>query len=141
MRLTIIPLVNPTEQQCQDLDKIWPDQNSRKQAQCLDSDDLIYAARFNDRLLAAAKVTLNQTQGVIGDFCVREVTRRRGVGLYLLQEIRRAHPEITTWQFNVSQLDEKQQQVMSAFLTTCGFQATSQGNQWELITSHLNEIK
>ncbi|WP_272574008.1 aspartate 1-decarboxylase autocleavage activator PanM [Providencia sp. PROV259] len=141
MRLTIIPLVNPTEQQYQDLDKIWPDQKIDKRVQPLGEMHLIYAARFNDRLLAAAKVTIDQKQGIIDDFCVREVTRRRGVGLYLLQEIHRAHPEVMVWQFKFNQLDEKQVQVMHAFLTTCGFHATSQTGVWKLIVGHLNEIK
>ncbi|EPL6453789.1 MULTISPECIES: aspartate 1-decarboxylase autocleavage activator PanM [Providencia] len=141
MRLTIIPLVNPTEHQYQDLDKIWPDQNKEKRIQPFDETNLIYAARFNDRLLAAAKVTINQTQGVIADFCVREVTRRRGVGLYLLQEILRVHPDVSVWQFNFGELDEKQVQVMHAFLTTCGFHATSQTGIWEFKIGHLDEIK
>ncbi|MDR2225924.1 aspartate 1-decarboxylase autocleavage activator PanM [Providencia rettgeri] len=141
MRLTIIPLVNPTEHQYQDLDKIWPDQNKEKRIQPFDETNLIYAARFNDRLLAAAKVTINQTQGVIADFCVREVTRRRGVGLYLLQEILRVHPDVSVWQFKFDGLDEKQIQVMHAFLTTCGFHATSQTGVWEFKIGHLDEIK
>jgi len=141
MRLTIIPLVNPTEHQYQDLDKIWPDQNKEKRIQPFDETNLIYAARFNDRLLAAAKVTINQTQGVIADFCVREVTRRRGVGLYLLQEILRVHPDISVWQFKFDGLDEKQIQVMHAFLTTCGFHATSQTGVWEFKIGHLDEIE
>lgn len=141
MRLTIIPLVNPTEHQYQDLDKIWPDQNKEKRIQPFDETNLIYAARFNDRLLAAAKVTINQTQGVIADFCVREVTRRRGVGLYLLQEILRVHPDVSVWQFNFGELDEKQVQVMHAFLTTCGFHATSQTGVWEFKIGHLDEIE
>lgn len=141
MRLTIIPLVNPTEHQYQDLGKIWPDQNKEKRIQPFDETNLIYAARFNDRLLAAAKVTINQTQGVIADFCVREVTRRRGVGLYLLQEILRVHPDVSVWQFKFDGLDEKQIQVMHAFLTTCGFHATSQTGVWEFKIGHLDEIK
>ncbi|QXX81372.1 MULTISPECIES: aspartate 1-decarboxylase autocleavage activator PanM [Providencia] len=141
MRLTIIPLVNPTEHQYQDLDKIWPDQNKEKRIQPFDETNLIYAARFNDRLLAAAKVTINQTQGVIADFCVREVTRRRGVGLYLLQEILRVHPDVSVWQFKFDGLDEKQIQVMHAFLTTCGFHATSQTGVWEFKIGHLDEIE
>lgn len=141
MRLTIIPLVNPTEQQYQDLDKIWPDQNIDKCVQSFDETYLIYAARFNDRLLAAAKVTINQTQGLIADFCVREVTRRRGIGLYLLHEILRAYPEVLVWQFNFDELDENQVQVMHAFLTTCGFHATSQTGVWEFKIGHLNEVK
>lgn len=141
MRLTIIHLVNPTEQQQQDLDKIWPDQKADKWQQPLDETQLIYAARFNDRLLAAAKVSIAQTQGIISDFCVREVTRRRGVGLYLLQEIRRAHPQVTVWQFQFAPLDEKPRQIMHAFLTACDFHPTLQAEVWDFKVGQLNEIK
>ncbi len=47
----------------------------------------IYAARFNERLLAAVRVTLSGTEGALDSLRVREVTRRRGVGQYLLEGI------------------------------------------------------
>ncbi|EHC89431.1 putative acetyltransferase, partial [Salmonella enterica subsp. enterica serovar Senftenberg str. A4-543] len=38
----------------------------------------IYAARFNERLLGAVRVTLSGTQGALDSLRVREITRRRG---------------------------------------------------------------
>ncbi|NHX33453.1 PanM family protein, partial [Escherichia coli] len=42
MRLTIIPLVNPTEQQYLDLHKIWPDQSPFELAKMCKAGDLFY---------------------------------------------------------------------------------------------------
>ncbi len=140
MKLTIIPLVNPTEQQHADLYKIWPDQNPSQLAESLASGQYFYAARFNDRLLAAAKVTLDKHQGIIYDFCVREVTRRRGVGLYLLQQICHQQPKITHWYFNFNELDTKNEMVMAQFLAASGFTATEKLNEWEMNLNGKNEI-
>ncbi|KGI83621.1 acetyltransferase, partial [Exiguobacterium mexicanum] len=59
MRLTIIPLVIPTEQQYLDLHKIWPDQSQHELTEILKTGEQFYAARFNERLLAAAKVSVD----------------------------------------------------------------------------------
>lgn len=136
MRLTIIPLVNPTEQQYIDLSKIWIDQSREKLTQLLGSGQLFFGARFNDRLLAAAKVTVHQHQGVINDFCVREVTRRRGVGLYLLQEIIYQLPKITLWIFNLGNLEPQHKITMEKFLTAGGFHQVTQSDRWELNASY-----
>lgn len=132
MRLTIIPLVNPTEHQYQDLYKIWIDQTQPQLIQALKSDQQFFAARFNDRLLAAAKVSINRSQGTISDFCVREVTRRRGVGLYLLQEICRQQPEVKHWYFNFNRLEVQQKIIIEKFLSACGFSATVKDGEWDM---------
>ncbi len=58
----------------------------------VDDNHRIYAARFNERLLAAVRVTLSGTEGALDSLRVREVTRRRGVGQYLLEEVLRNNP-------------------------------------------------
>lgn len=131
MRLTIIPLVNPTEQQYLDLHKIWPDQSPFELAKMLKLGNQFYAARFNDRLLAAAKITVNHNTATLHDFCVREVTRRRGVGLYLLQEIYQALPDIQHWRCNFSNIEPPEKVNMQLFLTACGFKPTLQTDVWE----------
>ncbi len=42
---------------------------------------------FNQRLLAAVRVTLSGTEGALDSLRVREVTRRLGVGQYLLEDV------------------------------------------------------
>lgn len=132
MRLTIIPLVNPTEQQYIDLSKIWLDQNRTQLEQNRESGVLFYGACFNERLLAAAKVVINQQQGTIRDFNVREVTRRRGVGLYLLQEICRQQPEIHHWIFDLLGVELQNKITLEKFLVACGFEPTEENHYWQL---------
>ncbi|NUT82664.1 aspartate 1-decarboxylase autocleavage activator PanM [Pseudomonas sp. NA13] len=57
-------------------------------AQCLEEGALI-AARFNDRLLGAARLQRHQNAWRLSHLCVRNVTRRRGVAERLVSEARR----------------------------------------------------
>ena len=66
------------------LAKVWPEYSPASLE--VDETHLIYAARFNDRLLGAVRVTLSGTQAALDSLRVRDVTRRRGVGQYLLEE-------------------------------------------------------
>jgi len=78
MKLTIIRLDTFSDQDRIDLAKIWPEYS----ASSLNVDDThqIYAARFNERLLAAVRVTLSGSEGALDSLRVRDMTRRRGVG-------------------------------------------------------------
>lgn len=131
MKLTIIPLVDPTEQQYLDLYKIWTDQTRNHVDDLLKSEQKIYAARFNDRLLGAAKVQINHQQGIISHFLIREITRRRGVGLYLLDEICRQQPQVTHWLFSLEDVTDANKNILIPFLLACGFTETANENQWE----------
>ena len=132
MKLTIIPLVNPTEQQYLDLYKIWTDQPQTQLIDELHAGQRFYAARFNNRLLAAAKIKIDSYHGVITEFNVREVTRRRGVGLYLLHEICHQIPEVSHWYFNFSGLAQQDIEIMEAFLAACRFTPTEKPFEWEM---------
>lgn len=55
MKLTIIRLQHFSDQDRIDLGKIWPSQDPA--ALMLDENHRIYAARFNERLLGAVRVT------------------------------------------------------------------------------------
>lgn len=78
MKLTIIRLEKFSDQDRIDLQKIWPEYSPSSLQ--VDDNHRIYAARFNERLLAAVRVTLSGTEGALDSLRVREVTRRRGVG-------------------------------------------------------------
>lgn len=95
MKLTIIRLQHFSDQDRIDLGKIWPSQDPA--ALMLDENHRIYAARFNERLLGAVRVTLRGVEGELSDLCVREVTRRRGVGQYLVEETLSDNPNINSW--------------------------------------------
>ena len=93
MKLTIIRLDTFSDQDRICLGKIWPAQTPNEQH--LDENHRLYAARFNERLLAAVKVTINGSQGTLNSLCVREVTRRRGVGQYLVEEVMHDNPQVS----------------------------------------------
>lgn len=127
MKLTIIRLQTFSEQDKIDLAKIWPEYSEES----LDVDDahLIYAARFNDRLLGAARVTLSDNQGAVDSFRVRDVTRRRGVGKYLLEEILRLHPEVFDWW--VTDVGVENYAAMNQFMLAQGF--TEREGGWHIV--------
>ena len=125
MKLTIIRLTHFSDQDRIDLGKIWP---SRDLAGItVDESHAIYAARFNERLLAAVCVTLDGTEGELSALCVREVTRRRGVGQYLVEEVLQRNPEIGRWRMADTGIED--QRVMSAFMQALGF--STQDGGWQ----------
>ena len=71
MKLTIVRLVTFSDRIIstgQDLAGIFPSSLS------VDETHRIYAARFNERLLAAVRVTLSGTEGALDSLRVRDVT-------------------------------------------------------------------
>lgn len=124
MKLTIVKLSSLSAQDLSDLAKIWPQQQAADWQRWINEQGMIFAARFNDRLLAAVKVSVNATQGTLSDLTVREVTRRRGVGLYLLEDLQQQLPEINHWSMDAS----SEESVLHAFMQACGFHLTA--GQW-----------
>jgi len=125
MKLTIIRLLALEAQDKIDLGKIWSE-NAVMQLD-LSEDKRLYAAKFNDRLLGAVRVTLKGTQGVLTALSVREITRRRGVGQYLVEEVLRDNSEIAHWTISANEVENRD--VMQAFAVALGFR--SQGLDWE----------
>jgi len=125
MKLTILRLVSFSDQDHIDLGKIWPEYSPSSLA--VDETHRIYAARFNERLLGAVRVTLSGTQGALDSLRVREITRRRGVGQYLIEELTRDNPEVSCWW--MSDIGVEDRAVMTAFMQALGF--VEQENGWE----------
>lgn len=125
MKLTIIRLETFTEQDHIDLAKVWPEYSPASLQ--VDEEHRIYAARFNERLLAAVRVTLRGTEGALDSLRVRDITRRRGVGQYLVEEVMRDNPSVTSWW--MADVGVEDRGVMAAFMQTLGF--TAQENGWE----------
>lgn len=125
MKLTIIRLENFSAQDRIDLGKIWPEYSASSLT--LDETHRIYAARFNERLLGAVRVTLGTTQGALDSLRIREVTRRRGVGQYLVEEVLRDNPNVVSWW--MADVGVEDRVVMAAFMQALGF--TAQENGWE----------
>mgnify|MGYP004619769207 CR=1 FL=1 len=125
MKLTIVRLVTFSDQDRIDLGKIWPEYSPTPRA--VDENHRIYAARFNERRLAAGRVTLSGTEGALDSLRVRDVTRRRGVGQYLIEEVIRENPSVTSWW--MADVGVEDRGVMAAFMQALGF--TAQANGWE----------
>lgn len=125
MKLTIHCLEKFSDQDHIDLNKIWPEYSPSSLT--VDETHRIYAARFNERLLGAVRVTLSGTQGALDSLRVREVTRRRGVGQYLIEEVMRDNPSVASWW--MADIGVEDRGVMAAFMQALGFAAQSNG--WE----------
>lgn len=125
MKLTIVRLNNFSAQDLIDLGKIWPEYSASSLS--VDETHRIYAARFNERLLGAVRVTLSGTQGALDSLRVREITRRRGVGQYLIEEVIRENPSVSSWW--MADVGVEDRSVMAAFMQALGF--TSQADGWE----------
>lgn len=125
MKLTIIRLQHFSEQDRLDLAKIWPEYDIDTLA--LDDNHRIYAARFNERLLGAVRVTLAGTQATLDSLRVREITRRRGVGQYLLEETLADNAQASSWW--MADIGVEDRGAMAAFMQVQGF--TAQADGWE----------
>lgn len=125
MKLTIIHLTRLSTQDTLDLNKIWPEY--RLAQQTLDETHRIYAARFNDRLLGAVRLTVNGTWGELDSFRIRDVTRRRGVGRYLLEEMIRDNADISDWHMTDAGVENRA--AMDAFMQASGFRVQRGGWQ------------
>ncbi|KAB7894488.1 aspartate 1-decarboxylase autocleavage activator PanM [Rouxiella sp. S1S-2] len=135
MKLTIVKLDKLTPQDEIDLAKIWPQQQCADWHSGIVGQRMIFAARFNDRLLAAVKVSVAGTKAELGDLCVREVTRRRGVGFYLIEDLQRQLPEIQTFSMQAqSGITQADSAVFNAFMLACGFRQVD--NSWQKGRTH-----
>lgn len=128
MKLTIERLVCCTPQDLIDLAKIWPNSDIVALNERLSGSFAIFAARFNDRLLGAVRVVIDNewNEARLMAPMVRVVTRRRGVGLYLFTEVERLMPEINHWWLSSDQMFEDEN-VMSQFMAACGFSREQDG--------------
>lgn len=98
MPIVVEQLNEAIRQDDQDLQKIYRDapawlfepfsDATQLIGKCLEEGSLI-AARFNDRLLGAARLQRHQNVWRLSHLCVRNVTRRRGVAERLVSEARR----------------------------------------------------
>ncbi len=125
MKLTIQRITTLTPQDRLDLAKVWPQIDISQLEAALSETQRLYAARFNDRLLAALRLEICGTLGKVSHLNVREVTRRRGVGQYLLEDTLAQNSALTDWW--IADDGEDDQNVRAAFMQACGFRAQAEG--------------
>ncbi|TQI78277.1 acetyltransferase (GNAT) family protein [Serratia fonticola] len=128
MKLTIERLTQLSPQDVIDLGKIWPQQQPAQWQAWLEEGNVLFGARFNERLLGAVKIELRGDTAQLHDLMVREVTRRRGVGLYLVQDAQRQLPQALHWQLTTAGLTPRERGEVDNFMRACGFQA--RGDLW-----------
>ncbi|MDA5536602.1 aspartate 1-decarboxylase autocleavage activator PanM [Yersinia mollaretii] len=129
MKLTIERLTTLTHQDLIDLAKIWPEQQQASWQQWIIDGKPLFAARFNERLLGAVKVAVEDQNAELQDLCVREVTRRRGVGLYLIEETLRQLPAVQHWSLSHEQVTVENREAIEGFMHACGFSRSAKGWQ------------
>lgn len=129
MKLTIERLTTLSTQDLIDLGKIWPHQTPAEWQSWLQDGKALFGARFNERLLGAVKIELLDDTAQLYDLMVREVTRRRGVGLYLVQDAQRQLPQALHWQLSTAGLAPRERGEVENFMRACGFCA--QGDRWQ----------
>jgi GNAT superfamily N-acetyltransferase len=98
MPIVVEQLIEATGQDRQDLHKIYldappwllkPSGDASRLIQDYLQDGSLIAARFNDRLLGAARLQRHQNVWHLSQMCVRSLTRRRGVAQRLVVEAQR----------------------------------------------------
>ncbi|ORM75181.1 GNAT family N-acetyltransferase [Pantoea wallisii] len=125
MKLTIQRISTLTPQDRLDLAKVWSQLDISQLEANLSETNRLYAARFNDRLLAGLLLEIRGTLGKITHLEVRDVTRRRGVGQYLLEETIAQNSALAHWW--IADDGNNDQSVRAAFMQACGFRAQSDG--------------
>ncbi|PXV72782.1 aspartate 1-decarboxylase autocleavage activator PanM [Pantoea sp. PNA 03-3] len=121
MKLTILRLTSLTQQDRIDLGKIWPERDLATLENALNENHRLYVARFNDRLLAALQLEIAGIHCKVHHLTVRDVTRRRGVGQYLLEDTMKQNPSLEDWW--IADDGSEDQRVRAAFMQACGFRA------------------
>lgn len=127
MPIKVESVQNPSDQDWIDLQKIYLDLPHKAdsardmpsfQAEIsarFEQGHELFAARFNDRLIAScwlSQIDENEPRQ-ISNFCVRKVTRRRGVGQQFLQFLIKAQPDkALTIDTKPSQLESGLQQLL-----------------------------
>ena len=125
MKLTIQRITAFTPQDRLDLAKVWPQIDISQLETALSETQRLYAARCNDRLLGGLQLEIRGTQGKSSHLSVREVTRRRGVGQYLLEETIAQNSALADWW--IADDGEDDQNIRAAFMQVCGFRAQADG--------------
>jgi|SRR5471030_382601 len=120
MKLTIQKLTSLTAQDMIDLAKIWPEQTPDDWQPWLSGHQALFAAKFNERLLGAVKIHVDGDSAELHEVMVREVTRRRGVGLYLIEDTLAQMPQVKSWKLRANT-----DPILDAFMQACGFSKTA----------------
>lgn len=87
----------------------------------------LYVTLFNERHLGAVQVETNGNQAQLGLLAVREITRRRGVGKNLLNEVEKQlkHISVQDVTMQLDKIPEPEKNGLILFMQACGYQLNS----------------
>ena len=123
MRLSVFIAEQPSTQLIIDLKKIYlnylPESEitESKISEILEKSSL-FMTMFNERHIGAVKVEKNSTTATLSQLCIREITRRRGIGKNLLKQIEKQliTDGMTEIQYNLQEVKESELITMQLFL-------------------------
>jgi ribosomal protein S18 acetylase RimI-like enzyme len=91
-------------------------------------DKIFYVTLFNARHLGAVQVSVAESTAQLNLLCVRDITRRRGVGKNLLREVEKhlKEKDISQVKLSLSKINKDEQTAMVLFMQACGYHLNDQ---------------
>ena len=130
MRLSVFIANQTSPQLIIDLQKIYldllPVETLTEQAiqACLSEPcTRLFMTMFNERHIGAVKVVTEAKKAVLSQLCIREITRRRGIGKNLLKQVETqlVSEAINEVEYSLEEVNENELTIMQTFLQECGY--------------------
>jgi len=130
MRLSVFIANQPSAQLVIDLQKIYSGLLANdvltEQAitqTLLETNTRLFMTMFNERHIGAVKVVTDTSKAVLSQLCIREITRRRGIGKNLLKQIEKqlATEAINEVEYNLQEVSESELKATQLFLVNSGY--------------------
>ncbi|TEW44747.1 aspartate 1-decarboxylase autocleavage activator PanM [Psychromonas algicola] len=83
----------------------------------------LFMTMFNERHIGAVKVVTEAKKAVLSQLCIREITRRRGIGKNLLKQVETqlASEAINNVEYSLEEVNASELAAMQVFLEACGY--------------------
>ena len=130
MRLSVFIADTLSTQLTIDLQKIYlnllPEQLLTTQAlapELADSASQWFVTMFNERHIGAVKVHKTDNHAALSQLCIRDITRRRGVGKNLLREVEKSliSQGVNKIQYDLQEVSKDELLATHAFLLDCNY--------------------
>jgi len=131
MRLSVFIAAQPSQQLIIDLQKIYagllPSDSFTELAiteYIAEPSQRLFMTMFNERHIGAVKVSSKNNIATLSALCIREITRRRGIGKNLLTQIEKqfSSENITHIEYHLSEVNADAMAAMKLFLSASGYQ-------------------
>ena len=130
MRLSVFIANQPSPQLVIDLQKIYLDLSPKAALTeqsivqtLLEKNTRLFMTMFNERHIGAVKVVTDTSKAVLSQLCIREITRRRGIGKNLLKQIEKqlAKETMKEVEYNLQEVSESELKATQLFLVDSGY--------------------